>query len=206
VVNEIRIYLEGGGDSRDTKIQLRQGMHAFLQDVIAIARSDRVAFRIIACGSRNNAFDDFRNALEANAQASNFLLVDSEGPVNSTPCDYLKTRDGWQVSGLEDAQCHLMVQMMEAWLVADTHALQAFYGQGFNRNALPNNPNVEEIDKPSLTRGLANATRRTQKGEYHKTRHAPKILERLDVNKVRQAAPHCDRLFITLTQQIKPPR
>ncbi|WP_446355741.1 DUF4276 family protein [Coleofasciculus sp. G2-EDA-02] len=48
------------------------------------------------------------------------------------------------------------------------------------------------------------AASKTLKKEYHKTRHAAQILERLDVAKVRQAAPSCDRLFTTLTQIMEP--
>ncbi|MEH1902867.1 MAG: DUF4276 family protein [Nostoc sp.] len=46
---------------------------------------------------------------------------------------------------------------------------------------------------------LEAATRRTDKRKYHKTNHASKLLELLDVAKVRQASPYCDRLFTTLT-------
>jgi hypothetical protein len=49
---------------------------------------------------------------------------------------------------------------------------------------------------------LARATRDTRKGEYHKTRHAPLILERLDAAKVRGRARHCERLFSVIEQQL----
>src|SRR6266446_4020949 len=39
------------------------------------------------------------------------------------------------------------------------------------------------------------ATRDTTKGEYHKIRHAHKLLEIVNVGTVRGAAPHCQRLF-----------
>ena len=60
--------------------------------------------------------------------------------------------------------------------------------------------NVEKIDKDSLELSLKAATRNTSKGEYQKIQHASKLLELLDVAKVRKAAPNCDRLFTTLTQ------
>ena len=206
MVGEIRIYLEGGGDGKHTKGPLRQGMHTFLKEPYAEARCKKVGLQLIACGSRNNAFEDFCRALESHPKAFNMLLVDSEGPVDSTPCEHLRTRDRWHMNGLENAQCHLMVQMMEAWLVADIDTLQREYGQGFNANALPKNPDVEKIDKASLERGLKDATRRTKKGEYHKTKHAPCLLGKIDADKVRRAAPHCDRLFKTLFQQIEQPQ
>jgi hypothetical protein len=49
---------------------------------------------------------------------------------------------------------------------------------------------------------LKQATRQTQKGRYHKTQHAPRILESLDPTKVRRAAPNCDRLFRELLAKL----
>lgn len=95
-----------------------------------------------------------------------------------------------------------MVQAMEAWLLADPEALAAFYGQGFAVNALPGTRDVEQIAKATVMSSLARATRDSQKREYHKTRHAPLILERLDAGKVRSRAQHCDRLFTTIEQQL----
>ena len=60
---------------------------------------------------------------------------------------------------------------------------------------LPANPKVEEIHKSDIAKGLRDATRHTNKGPYHKTKHAPAILARIDTAKVREAAPSCDRLF-----------
>jgi len=95
---------------------------------------------------------------------------------------------------------------MEAWLIADPDALARFYGADFRRTAIPDNPNVEEIDKAQLLSDLKTATRDTTKGEYHKTRHAPQILGELDASQVRSAAPHCERLFSTLSGLIDSPQ
>lgn len=93
-----------------------------------------------------------------------------------------------------------MVQAMEAWFIADIDALKKFYGKGFRENSIPRNTNVEKIDKDSLEPSLKQATRHTSKGEYKKIQHASKLLGLLNVAKVRQAAPNCDRLFTTLAQ------
>jgi hypothetical protein len=95
-----------------------------------------------------------------------------------------------------------MVQMMEAWLVADREALRKFYGQRFNANAIPRSPNVEQIGKQDLESALKEATRHMAKGEYHKIHHGPKILSQLDVSRVRKAATYCNRLFTTLADRI----
>lgn len=62
-----------------------------------------------------------------------------------------------------------MVEMMASWFHADKDALK-FYGDGFNREALAQNPNVEQILKRDLENKLHAATRAARKGEYHKTR------------------------------------
>jgi restriction endonuclease len=52
-----------------------------------------------------------------------------------------------------------------------------------------------------LERKLKEATRDTKsKGEYQKIQHASKLLEKLDVDKVRKASSECDRIFTTLTK------
>jgi len=94
-----------------------------------------------------------------------------------------------------------MVQAMEAWLIADIDTLKRFYGQGFKDNAIPKNRNVEMIEKDLLEPSLKAATRDTKsKGEYQKIQHASKLLEMLDVDKVRKASLECDRIFITLIE------
>jgi hypothetical protein len=205
VVTEIRLYVEGGGNAKDTKARLREGFSGFLRSVIDRVREHRIKWKVIACGPRNDAYRHFKIALEANAEASNLLLVDSEGPVCAQPWEHLRARDGWDASGAAASQCHLMVQTMEAWLVADVAALARFYGAGFRRNAIPGNSNVELIDKSQLLSALEAATRDTTKGKYHKTRHAPQILVGVDAGRVRGAAHHCDRLFNILAELIEMP-
>lgn len=200
MVSEIRIYIEGGGDGKNTKALIRQGFRSFLKDLVQIARSKQIKWELILCGSRNNAFRNFKNALEDHPDAFNVLLVDSEASIKKSPWEHLKSRDKWDLPGVDDIHCHLMVQAMEAWFIADIDTLRKFYGQGFRENSIPKNTNVEKIDKDSLEPSLKEATRKTSKGEYQKRQHASKLLELLDVTKVREAAPKCDRLFITLAK------
>ncbi|MGH7600082.1 MAG: DUF4276 family protein [bacterium] len=202
MVSEICVYVEGGGNDAQTKAFLRQGFRSLLSDLIVMARDKRVKFQIKACGPRNQAFNDFLTALQAHPKAFNVLLVDSEDAVSTSPWQHLQGRDAWQAGHVNDEHCHLMVRTMEAWLIADLSALNRFYGQGFNENAIPKNPNVEQIDKKTLLLTLKDATCNTSKGEYHKTRHGFRILEQLEVAKVRHAAPHCDRLFKTLAEKM----
>jgi hypothetical protein len=103
---------------------------------------------------------------------------------------------------VDDINCHLMVQTMDAWFIADIETLEKFYGKDFKKNALPKNYNVENIDKDTLFNSLKKATRDTSKGEYHKIKHASKLLELIDADKICQASPSCNRLFTTLTAKM----
>lgn len=134
-----------------------------------------------------------------------YCLVDSEAPVvKKTPWEHLKSRDNWEPPGVDDNHCHLMVQTMEAWFIADIDTLKKIYGHGFKENLIPKSTNVETIDKDLLERSLKAATRDTKsKGEYQKLQHASQILKLLNVAQVRKASPYCDRLFTTLTQIIE---
>ena len=109
------------------------------------------------------------------------LLVDAEGPVTTSSCAHLQSRDGWELDDVPNDIVHLMIQTMEAWIVADTAALAAYYGQRFNANPLPRARDLETVPKTEgLAAALERATRATQKGAYHKIRHASDLLQRID--------------------------
>ncbi len=203
MVEEIRIYVEGGGDSRDTKAFFRQGLSVFLDSLKSEARQRRIRWSIIPCGPRQRAFEDFELARKTHTSAFNVLLVDSEAAVQSSASRHLANHDGWNLASLSEDQCYLMVQAMEAWLISDVESLARFYGAGFNRNPLPNAANIENIEKMVLNNALKEATRSTAKGEYHKTRHGYKLLEAIDPAAVRKVCGHCDRLFETIANRIR---
>jgi hypothetical protein len=206
VKREIRLYVEGGGDQKDTKGRLRMAFGKFLREIKGRARSKHIEWTIVACGSRFSTFENFRLALRSHPEAVNLLLVDAEGPVrHASPWEHLRTRKGdeWKNPGAEDHQCHLMIQCMETWLLCDPEELAAYYGQGFREKALPKSADIEGVPKESVFRGLKEATRATKtKGEYHKTQHAPEILERIRAGEVRKKAPACDRLFVAMIHEI----
>ena len=196
---EIRIYVEGGGNARHQKQQIRQGFNDFFKDLRERGRTRRVRWNLVACGSRNDAFEDFRAALSDHPDAINILLVDSEDPIAEGigPWRHLSERDpSWKASdpSVSDEHYHLMVQVMEAWLIADLEKVEDYYGPDFNRNAIPANRNVEAIPKATLIDGLTEATRRTQKGAYKKIKHAADLLKLIRPEEVRRLT-YCDRLF-----------
>ena len=91
-----------------------------------------------------------------------------------------------------------MVQVMESWFLADKDALEAYFGQGFRRQALPANPNVEQVSKQDVERGLERASDGTGKGRYRKGADSFGILERLDPAKVREGSCYAERFVQAL--------
>ena len=132
----VAIYMEGGGNSKDTKAALRVGMDGLLGTLKQSARDRKLRWRLVCCGPRHKAFRGFRDALRNGDDSVIVLLVDAEGPVEVTASEHLQTRDKWNLTGVEDDTLHLMVQTMETWIVADLDALAGYYGQGFNAGAL----------------------------------------------------------------------
>jgi hypothetical protein len=135
----VKLYVEGGGDSSTLKTACRAGFSDFLSKAGLKGKMPR----IVACGSRRNAYDSsFCTAISIGEDA--LLLVDSEAPVSADcqqgdaeswkPWRHLNNRQGDQwdkPSNSEDAHCHLMVQCMEAWFLADRDTLQNFFTRHF---------------------------------------------------------------------------
>jgi Domain of unknown function (DUF4276) len=196
--------MEGGGEGKDSKAALRQGMDVFLTPLKDAVRAKSWRWRLVCSGGRNAAFDGFRNAVQNGDDAVVVLLVDAEAPVNGAASAHLQARDGWDLGFASDQAVHLMVQTMEAWIVADPDALAAYYGQGFLKNALPKSQNLETVAKATLATALENATRKTKtKGAYHKIRHASDLLKLINREKVQQRCPACARMFEALGEAIR---
>ena len=200
---KMKLFVEGGGEKdKILKKQCRRGFREFLEKEPDLRGKMP---RIVACGSRKGAYDNFKIAIENDEPA--LLLVDAEAPVTARnqPWAHLKSRSGdkWECpSGSTNDQCHLMVQIMESWFLADPDALEEYYGQNFNRKALRQNPNIEDIPKKDVLDGLKNATRKTKKGGYsdknRKGKHSFEILERIDPEKVRKASLYAERFISAL--------
>ena len=198
---KVKVYVEGGGDGKDLRTKCRRGFSTFFEKANLARRMPK----IIACGGRESAFEKFQTALRSgNADEFIVLLVDSEAPVanGSGPWYHLARRDEWErPDDATDENAHLMVQCMEAWFLADKEGLAAYFGQGFNRNALPGRREIEEVGKVDVVNGLKNATRDCKKGEYGKGRDSFVILEQTDPAKVLAASPHASRLIDTLREK-----
>ncbi len=201
----VTIYLEGGGPSEAFKAQLRRGMSEFLAELKDKARAKKWKWKLIPCGGRQEAFDAFMNARKHARDELIVLLVDAEAPLTAaTRAAHLRQRqgDGWDLTGVPEDHIHLMVQAMEAWIVADPDVLENYYGQGFRKNVLPTRQNLEEEPKVDCAAKLATATEKTQKGEYQKIRHASDLLKKISPAKVRARCPHAELMFSTLATLI----
>ena len=194
-MNEIRLYFEGHKS-------LRPGFYEFFSELRRYAKEKGWRFhRLVACGAR--AVDDFRYALQSHPEAWNILLMDSEGPDNGN-LFYALRRKHRLNADLKDS-VFWMVQLMEAWFLADLDALTGYYGQGFKVKILRGNPDVEQTPKDDVMRRLAAATRNTQKGKYDdrtKTTHAPDLLARIRPERVKRTSRNCKRMFDTVLSRM----
>lgn len=194
-VRRITIYLEGGGRGEGRRA-LRRGMMRFLRPVKEAFGGKALYLGVVPCGSREETWNRFRReAASAGPGETCVLVVDAEGPVEESPRAHLRVSDGWDLSGIPGDAVHLMVQVMETWIVADPEALARYYGQGFRRARLPKRTNLEQEPKARILDALNEATRHTGKGAYHKINHAVQLLRRTDPAKVRSRCDHCERLF-----------
>ena len=198
----VEIYMEGGGRGAGGKAALRRGMDTLLGPLKRAARNKSMQWKLVPCGPRGEAFRRFRNAARNADAAIVLLLVDAEGPVATGPCEHLRARDGWDMTAVDVQSVHLMVQTMEAWIVADADALNRYYGRSFSARLLPRAADLESVAKSEVEGSLRRATERTGKGRYHKIRHASDLLQRVDAEMVKARCRHCRRLFDELGRMI----
>ena len=196
----VQIYVEGGGDHAPLRRRCREGFREFFRN----AGLAEAMPKVVACGSRRNAYGKFCTAV-GNASEGDFvvLLVDSEGPVDGVPpWQHLRNRERWtQPPEASDDSAHLMVQVMESWFLADRAALKRYFGHGFRETALPEHAAVEEVAKADVLNGLKDASRSCRtKSRYDKGQHSFDILSQLDADKVMERSPGAKRLVTAVRQ------
>lgn len=52
----VAIYMEGGGDSGGSRAELRRGMEVFLTEIKDACRERKMRWKLVCCGSRNDAY------------------------------------------------------------------------------------------------------------------------------------------------------
>ena len=165
------LYMEGGN-------HLRRPMAQFIRRAAGLT----IDLTIKPCGSGDDAINECRK------DAGALLLIDAEETMSPQFVDRVSAAIG------RGNHPFFMVELMEAWFLADRAALAGYFGAGFRENALPGNPNVEGIPKQDVLNGLSEATRGARKGRYRKGRHDVELLDLLDAAVVYAACPHFARL------------
>jgi len=186
MVAEIRFYFEGAP-------VLKEGFDAFLDEIKHQAREKKWQFRLIAAKGR--PVDAFETARKAHPSAWNVLLLDSDKPDDGRLCE-----DRGLDKAVRDS-VFWMVEIMEAWFLADPDALRGFYGQHFQQTAVQCNPDVEQVPKRDVYDKLMAATRNTDH-RYDKTADAPELLRLINPAKVRGRSRNCERMFRSLLARL----
>lgn len=189
-----RIFVEGGGETNATRSRCRAAFATYIGKVVPNSRRRP---SVVACGGRQEAYDDLCRALRRPEPDTLYvLLVDAEELADDRaavdPWPHLLRRDGWhKPDGATVDQAQLMVVTVESWIVADDTALARYYGKGFRPNALPPpSCDLEAVQKADLYRALDGATRATKAGPYGKG-HAFDLVGLIDPGKVEA---RCRRL------------
>jgi hypothetical protein len=189
----VTIFLEGGGGSQDLRGRCREGFRTLLERCGYAGRRPK----LVACGGRGAAFEDFRHAL-ASARKGDlmFLWVDSEEPIVDVEAtwEHLKARDGWdRPKGATNEQVLLMTTCMETLIVADRATLADHYGADLQQNALPSLHNLEERNRDDIQKALAHATRNCRNA-YAKGKRSFEVLGKLDPAVLSQHLPSFARV------------
>ena len=198
----VRIYIEGGGDSKDLQSRCREGFRKLIERTGFEGRMPST----VACGGRNNAYDMFKIALRSvDVNEFPMLLVDSEEPVITTPWDHLKSRDGWErPAGAEDDQAQMMVTCMETWIMADHEALRKVFGAHLRESALFPVEGLERRSRQDLLAALKNATEECGRGKgYDKGRRSFQILAELDPETLKENLSYFCRFSETLERYLR---
>ncbi len=198
---EVRIFVEGGGDTGEGRAKLRQGFSRFFSALRQDIRSVSVNF--VMCGAGSSTLSEFL-AARSRYDFCAFLVDSEQVPAAAeTPWQHLRRTYTKPCEEPELPQCHLMVVQMESWFLADPDALADHYGKGFDRKRLPTPDKLEQLTKEQVTRALNEATDGTKAGRYQKIRHGAELLTKIDPVKVQKHAPSCRRAFVTLRDEIE---
>lgn len=154
------LYLEGGGDSKELHARCREGFRRLLERC-GYSEQKRMP-RLVACGGRDAAFDDFTSAHSGGMADFIAIWLDSEDalPDLEKAWTHLKVRDGWdRPAEANDDQVLFMTTCMETWLVTDRPALTEHYKNKLQDSALPPLNDLEKRDRHVVQDSLAHATR-----------------------------------------------
>ncbi|MFA7235841.1 MAG: DUF4276 family protein [Phycisphaeraceae bacterium] len=195
----VRIYIEGGGDSKEQGIRLQRAFTKLFE---------RMGFQgkmpsLRLCGGRNETFDDFKIAHRI-APAGKFIamLVDSEDPIRDIEAtwEHLKKRDNWdKPANAENEQVLLMVTCMESWIITDRTTLQSHY-RNLQISALPPLDNMETRNRHHIQDAIVHATRDCS-NKYSKGKRSFDMVAKLNPDVLKQHLPGFNRFFRVLNEK-----
>ena len=228
-MKKVVIYVEGGGDAKSQRDELRMGFDSLFRTQKEAARKNGISLRFVPSGGRGEAYKNFCTAMDQSSSTQHLvLLVDSEEPIPAeidtkdeasrksddeanakARVQHLVNRDGWSFKGVEPSHVHLLVQCMEAWILADPEKIKEFYKKNFRENTLPRLPNLETEAKTSIYSKIAAATKDTQKGEYSeannaKITHASKLLGMIRPDLISVRCPRFKTFVKWLDEVVSP--
>ena len=202
----LRIYVEGGGDAATERC--RMAFASFLAKAGFAGRMPKV----LACGSRQDALEDYKAAVDDGSEA--ILLVDSEGPVDES-CQAGDDFENWkpwkhlEKSSLKadrlkrpaeakDRDCHLMVECTENWSVADTSAVENYFRVPIPKSKKARLETPELIGKADVLALLKKVARQSptiRKNRYKKGTHTFELLRKADPDKIAKKCPWARRFI-----------
>ncbi len=203
--DDVVVYVEGGGDGNELRTKCRKAFAVFFEKT-ELGKKRRP--RVVACGPRQEAYEDFCTARNEGRNA--LLLVDSEDAISPKhqpphgfrPWEHLKQRDNWdRPPRTPDDDCHLMVQCMESWFFADWDATARFFGQEFNGKKKPGGV-VDSVAKHDVFAALQQATLRCKtQAPYGKGPHSFELLATIKPETVLEASPWARRFVNELLRR-----
>jgi len=166
-LKDLYVYVEGGGDRKDSKRACRLGFSDLFSAFTKKAQLSRVSLRFVSCGSRNEAFDKFCTAvtLPSSGERTNLLLVDQKDELPARQPNeknylwrHVHERDGWtRPAQVKDDHLHFMTMAVEAWIASDAEALRRHYGDCLKASQLPRRA-LETVARTELVSNLESAT------------------------------------------------
>ncbi len=201
---DAKLFVEGGGDSKELRTRCREGFRKLLAQCGFSARMPR----IIACGSRAEAFSSFRTEHLAGKTAYVALLVDSEDPVadDEATWSHLKRRDQWErPEDAQDDQVFLMTTCMETWIIADHDGLRQFFEKHkrcLRPAGLPSALNLQGKQRHTVQEALRTATRDCTNA-YAKNQRSFDALANANPAVLLPLLPAFDRMLRILGNKLK---
>jgi hypothetical protein len=197
------IYIEGGGDSKELRTRCREGFSKLLQSAGFEGRMPR----LVACGGRTAAYEDFVTKHSTTTHPYVALWIDSEEPMTDIEGAWahltnVTTVARWdRPDGATNEQVLFMTTCMETWITADRSTLRLHYGPKLQPSALPPVQNLEQRNRHDVQDRLTHATRNCSNA-YSKGKRSFEILGKLTPELLARSLPSFVRVLRILNEKL----